>query len=717
MQSRWMLALLVLSTMFAGGCGGISQDDMRAHAIRRKKDDDEAPQQNNAAAKKAAASKKAQPAAQNPPGSKPAAGKGNSDADAPSVTVVADVPRTPLSPSASLEERRARSLANMKAIAQAIENHVEDHRFYPPISAQSDAGPTVSWRVLVLPQLGYQELYEQFATDEPWNSSTNYPLLSEIPPVFQSPGRTDGTTNYLVPDGSNTVFQPDGRVYPGRIEDGVENVLMLLEVDDSHAVPWTQPEDFPIRATETFDGLGTLRQDGVFAAFGGGHLALLPKDMNPRDFFQWTKIDDGGTRPPFVPMAAPATKQVAQGAGAAGGEKTTVAGGADSSQLSPETGSTGSILDQPQEAQERGREQVDHLKEKLQDPASLKPADLVDAGLRMLSGGEELEGMKYLHTAALVTSDEDTWHEKMKWVPALQRPLLALRWGVAVEYTGPEKYLKNPEPIKPQVRRTNRSGESSRSLSQYAGELRDIFYGSLTTRIRDGQWGPVLVHAHKHQNRSARRLTTGSRGLPPVNSWMTTGMTFVGIAPQHSQLIRAARQEGLDVLLLIKVNVRVTSQKQVYNSTEAQVIDLAPDKHERTLFATDALVNLRVEQQRKENLTEDPVQEQAERFEAFLESEFQMKPLPAALSPEHAAGRAAELAELEVEDPLPLLTEIRLYHLRDLITDRQLAAAYTSLIGRDAARSLVLGQTSERIGAVARWLPDPKDLPPPTRRR
>ena len=85
-------------------------------------------------------------------------------------------------------------------IASALRNYQEDHGGLPD---SSNGDPPHSWRVLLLPELGYQELYEQYDFAEPWDSETNRKVLSQMPPVFTCPNCADAdcTSYFLRLDG------------------------------------------------------------------------------------------------------------------------------------------------------------------------------------------------------------------------------------------------------------------------------------------------------------------------------------------------------------------------------------------------------------------------------------------------------------------------------------------------------------------------------------
>ena len=61
-----------------------------------------------------------------------------------------------------------------------------------------------------------------------------------------------------------------------RWEDGLENSIILVEVNDDKSVIWTQPADLAFDPRRPREGLGALRRDGFFAVWGGGELTVVP---------------------------------------------------------------------------------------------------------------------------------------------------------------------------------------------------------------------------------------------------------------------------------------------------------------------------------------------------------------------------------------------------------------------------------------------------------
>ena len=114
-----------------------------------------------------------------------------------------------------------------------------------------DGAKLLSWRVAILPQMGYQSLYDRFHLDEPWDSPRNRSLLAEMPRQFACPGGSGqraGKTGYLVIVGpetdaysTNTPFEPTRGADIRHITDGTSQTILVFETDVM--IPWTKPDD------------------------------------------------------------------------------------------------------------------------------------------------------------------------------------------------------------------------------------------------------------------------------------------------------------------------------------------------------------------------------------------------------------------------------------------------------------------------------------------
>jgi prepilin-type processing-associated H-X9-DG protein len=148
--------------------------------------------------------------------------------------------------------RRERCVEHLKVVGAAFSAYLADKDHFPaPAITRADGAPLLSWRVALLPYLGYQSLYDRFHLDEPWDSPHNAALLGEMPEEFVCPTLTDrrsGRTGYLVVVGPksdmgtvNTAFEPGRGLDIREFTDGTSQSALVFETDA--LVPWTKPED------------------------------------------------------------------------------------------------------------------------------------------------------------------------------------------------------------------------------------------------------------------------------------------------------------------------------------------------------------------------------------------------------------------------------------------------------------------------------------------
>ncbi len=185
-------------------------------------------------------------------------------------------PSTPL----TLEQRRQRSIDNLTAISLALQAYIKDNGTLPPTAIYRAGRPRLSWRVALLPYLGHTDLFNKFNRGNSWSDDENSELLQSIPAVFQSPTRFNEMTNYVLVTGKQTAFADDLPTPVARITDGMSNTVLLVEVNDRAAVPWTKPEDYELDASNPKRGLFGLYTDGVFAIWGDGAVQRIPQDIS-----------------------------------------------------------------------------------------------------------------------------------------------------------------------------------------------------------------------------------------------------------------------------------------------------------------------------------------------------------------------------------------------------------------------------------------------------
>jgi len=301
LRRRIQIALLLVAFVFAmlGGCGGTPSYLPKPRKPKPPQDDVVAANAPTAAVASGAptsdpAAGTAAPAAPLQPTAAPAATPANPTtvADAAPVTTPAPaltidhealqlkIETLPPGSQVTVAQSREESIRRMRKITAAMRAYAAEKGSFPPASYYDEQiAPALSWRVLLLPYLGHRDLFERFRLNEPYNSPHNQQLLREIPPVYQSAERPDEKTNFLVPVGDSTLFPHATRegAPPASITDGLENTVILLEVDHPWAVEWTSPNDYILIPQDPRRQLGLLRDDGFFIGWGDGTIGCWPQ--------------------------------------------------------------------------------------------------------------------------------------------------------------------------------------------------------------------------------------------------------------------------------------------------------------------------------------------------------------------------------------------------------------------------------------------------------
>ncbi len=152
---------------------------------------------------------------------------------------------------AQLAARESSCTGHIYKITQAVVDYRREHGHFP---GAVEAESAHSWRVLILPQLGYNDLYRQYDFDQPWNSRNNQTVMKQMPSIYTCPNcpRESFTSYFLVP----------------------ENGKSVLVLESNHqSIYWTEPKDVdglrvPGAACDP-NGRGVGLSDGRIVRKGG----------------------------------------------------------------------------------------------------------------------------------------------------------------------------------------------------------------------------------------------------------------------------------------------------------------------------------------------------------------------------------------------------------------------------------------------------------------
>lgn len=210
-----------------------------------------------------------------------------------------------LIPGVSRSGPRSRAMAcrnNMKQIGFALMNYYDVHGSFPPAYIADEQGhPMHSWRVLLLPYLERQDLYDAYRFDEPWNGPNNRKLAKATMEIFCCP--SDGTgspknTSYVAVVGPGTAWP--GTIGPkmADFKDDMSKTLLLVEVKGS-GIHWMEPRDLDLSQmvatinAKSGQAPSSNHPSGMNIVFADGNTRFLREDISPATLRALITINGG----------------------------------------------------------------------------------------------------------------------------------------------------------------------------------------------------------------------------------------------------------------------------------------------------------------------------------------------------------------------------------------------------------------------------------------
>ena len=138
---------------------------------------------------------------------------------------------------------------HQKQLGLVLHNYYDIHKTYPPAyTTDAEGKPLHSWRVLILPFMYKQCLYDEIRLDEPWDSEHNSQFHDQMPELYYCPCRpadekTTGLTSYQMVIGPDTISNGPNCTKFSDVTRDRSDTLLLVEA--SVPVCWMKPEDLP----------------------------------------------------------------------------------------------------------------------------------------------------------------------------------------------------------------------------------------------------------------------------------------------------------------------------------------------------------------------------------------------------------------------------------------------------------------------------------------
>lgn len=190
--------------------------------------------------------------------------------------------------------RRLNCVGNLRRITLAMLLHEHEHGTLPPAYTVDAAGnPLHSWRVLLLPYLGRQELYDKIRLDEPWDSRHNRQFHDADIAIYQCPSAMldPGESTYSVVIGANAPFSAG----EGKSLDDFGMHLILVVEREEKGVCWMHPTSELTEAVarkginrlsaagdRIGDGIGSQHPGGLNVGLRSGSARFISETIDPK---------------------------------------------------------------------------------------------------------------------------------------------------------------------------------------------------------------------------------------------------------------------------------------------------------------------------------------------------------------------------------------------------------------------------------------------------
>lgn len=206
------------------------------------------------------------------------------------------------------EAARYANCTSMKQIGFALLNYHNAYGCFPPAYVcDEDGKPMHSWRVLILPFVEEQALYDRYDFSEPWDGPNNSRLAMASQSLlrsFQCPsGGLEGTplVNYVAVVGPETMWPGSKCKRLSKPYDSDVRTIMLVEITNSD-IHWMEPRDLTfeqaIAGIQPESGLGISSEhpSGIHYVTASGGVYALKRNIDPKELRKLLTVDPSDSK-------------------------------------------------------------------------------------------------------------------------------------------------------------------------------------------------------------------------------------------------------------------------------------------------------------------------------------------------------------------------------------------------------------------------------------
>lgn len=182
---------------------------------------------------------------------------------------------------------------HFKKIAAATEQYEDQYGALPSVQSHpktDDLPGQLSWRVAILPMLGYQELYDRFNFDQAWDHPDNLKVAENIPLEFQMNPDSTLANIHLFSGTGGLHADPAASPKLDQITDRKIWTAIAIEGSDKTALPWTQPKAIDGPAT-SLSKFGNENENAVLMIDASFNVRAVRRNL---DNIQAVLSIDGG---------------------------------------------------------------------------------------------------------------------------------------------------------------------------------------------------------------------------------------------------------------------------------------------------------------------------------------------------------------------------------------------------------------------------------------